>query len=296
MDNGATQRNQPDPDPQRIPMPPAYPPYVPPPVGLRGWWQRRSGGAKTLILSVVGGLVLASLSAPLAPTLTDLGKMINPFDGKAHELKVAAHGPFTYTTAGWILPDKQVMDVSPLPGAYTNGEASLSEWAEWQKQAGAISASQQVLKLSLQGGSAKAVMLHGMDVTADCENPVPGIHISERGAGGLPSRHFLIILDTPGGPTVTPYGKTGEEQPDPEPADFPFYVTESELEHFVLDVQTRSRSCTWQATLRWSVDGQEGSTRIGDNSAAFRVTAPTASTGHYPLDGPKVPGPGAVGE
>ncbi len=295
MDNGAAHRNQPDPSPQRIPMPPAYPPFVPPPVGPRGWWQRRSGGAKATILTVVGGLVLASLTGPLGPMFTDLGKLINPFDDDAHELKVVADGPNTYTTTGWILPDKEVAEVSPLPGAYTNGEASLSEWAQWQERAGAISAGQQVLKLSLQGGSAKAVTLHGMDVTADCEDPVPGTHISERGAGGLPSRHFLVILDTPGGPTVSAHGKTGEERPDPEPAQFPFYVSESELEHFVIHVQTRSRSCAWQATLRWSVDGQEGTTKIGDKSAAFRVTAPTASTGRYPLEGPKVPGSGAGG-
>ncbi|MFE0930623.1 hypothetical protein ACFW4O_30790 [Streptomyces mutabilis] len=249
-----------------------------------------------MILSVAGALVAATLTGPLGPTLTDLGRMINPWDDDAHALKVVTHGPFTYTTAGWILPDKEVAEVSPLPGAYTNGQASLSEWAQWQKRADAISASQQVLKLSLQGGSAKAVMLHGMDVTADCEDPVPGIHISERGAGGLPSRHFLVILDTPGGPTVSAHGKTGEERPDPEPAEFPFYVSESELEHFVVHVETRSRSCTWQATLRWSVDGQDGTTKVGDNNAAFRVTAPTASTGRYPLDGPKAPGPGAVGE
>jgi len=42
--------------------------------------------------------------------------------------------------------------------------------------------------------------------------------------------------------------------------------------------------------------GQEGTTKIGDNNAAFRLTSPTASTGRYPLEGPKVTGPGAVGE
>lgn len=44
---------------------------------------------------------------------------------------------------------------------------------------------------------------------AGCQDPVPGIHISERGAGGPPSRHFLVILNTPDGPTVSPHGKTG---------------------------------------------------------------------------------------
>lgn len=201
---------------------------------------------------MVGGLVLASLTGPLGPTLTGLGQRINPFGDAAHEWKVVAHGPDTHTTAGWIPPDKEVVDVSPLPGACTNGQASLSEWAQRQKRTGAISAGQQVLKLSLQGGPARAVTLHGMDVTADCQEPVPGVHISEHGVEGLPSRHFLVILNAPGGPTVTPYGKTGEEQPDPEPAELPFYVSESEFEHFVLDVQTRSRPCTWQATLKWS--------------------------------------------
>ncbi|THC54828.1 MULTISPECIES: hypothetical protein [unclassified Streptomyces] len=280
----------PDASPGRIPPPPAYPPFVPPPTGIPGWWQRRSAGAKTTILTVAGGLILASLTSPLAPTLTDIGQRLNPFQDAAHELKVVALGPYTYTTAGWILPDKEVADVDPLPGASTDGHASLSQWADWQKRVGAVSAGQQVLKLNLQGGSPKAVTLHGMDVTADCQDPIPGTHIFERGAGGLPSRHFRVILDAPGGPTVTPYGKTGEERPDPEPAEFPFYVSESELEHFVLDVQARSRSCSWRATLRWSVNGRQGTTQIG-NSAAFRLTAATAVTGQYPLGGSPLPAP-----
>ncbi|GAA2267237.1 hypothetical protein GCM10010145_47130 [Streptomyces ruber] len=240
---------------------------------------------------MIGGLIVTGLSNPLGPALTDLGQLLNPFAGTANELKVVALGPDTDITDGYIVPDKTFDDVTPLPGPdSTDGYlyASPAEWKQWKNRVGAVSAGRHLLKLSLQGGSSKAVTIHGMDVTADCHDPVPGVHLVYPGAGGLPSRHFRIILDEPGGPTVTPYGKTGEERPDPEPAQFPFYVSESELEYFVLDVQVRSRSCTWRATLHWNVDGRQGTTEIGDDSTAFRVTAPTAATSRHHLNGTRL--------
>lgn len=266
-----------------IPPMPNYRPNVPPVSGLRGWWQRSSVGTKTLVLGTFSGVLIAALSAPLAPFLAEVGDRANPLEDKSSEPSIVVIGPSTAATQGWIVPREAAGELPrPIPNFKTSN--TLAQQRAWESKVGAIQAQSHSIQLRVQGGSSKAVTLHGLTVDADCRESQAGVHVLTLGAGGLPSHMIDVELDAPYGPRVKPLGESGVENPNPEPATFPYFVTESELESFVITARAGKKMCDWTAELEWSIDERMGTTKIDDRGHAFRLTSPTSATSRMVLD------------
>ncbi|MGW5847686.1 hypothetical protein ACWFQ8_06910 [Streptomyces sp. NPDC055254] len=217
--------------------------------------------------------------ALLTPAFDEIGDRINPFDSdNEHGLRLAVAEPTISGVAGWVVEGKSSAEVAPYP-------TKESEVRSWERQENAVPTAQS-MSLFLQGGSAKRVVIEGLDIEARCRESLAGVYVRSPIGGGLPSRMFDIALDAPGGPTVEPLGKSGVESDEPETGSFPYTVTESELEHFLLEVRAENHACEWKGTLRWNVDGKRGSTKIDNNGGFFLVTAHNRATSTLDIERP----------
>jgi len=95
------------------------------------------------------------------------------------------------------------------------------------------------------------------------------------GAGDLYPRYFTVDLDEGGFPALQSVaGDVGVPGDGEEPAiDFPYTVSDSEVEAFWIIPETSSCICSWVATIRWASEGKVGETDVKLHSRPF-MTAP----------------------
>ncbi len=98
-----------------------------------------------------------------------------------------------------------------------------------------------------------------------------------QGAGDLYPRFFNVDLDEGEFPVVRSVAGDREIPGDGgRPAiDFPYTVSRSDVELFWIIPQTATCLCAWEATIRWSSGGDEGSTAVRFDSRPFATAATT---------------------
>ncbi|MEU7726717.1 helix-turn-helix transcriptional regulator [Streptomyces sp. NPDC040724] len=152
----------------------------------------------------------------------------------------------------------------------------------WVAAAGAVSAGEQYVTLTLQGSGKDTVVLDGLTVrTAGKRSPLawndyamgyPGV-----GCGaGVPTRSFTVALDA-ARPAVVP--EAG--QPN-----FPFKVSESEPEVFYVKADASAYDVSWFLELSWSSGSRHGTLKIDNNGKPFRTSGHNGRPGYeFPLGG-----------
>jgi len=234
-----------------------------------GWWHDLSSGIKGLITALVGGILLAVITGPLSPILSDAGSVINPFERNARTPKITvvqtAHDPIV----GWVIP-KEFEQIGKLPA---NGDLKVLD--AWATKEGAVKKGT-TLDVGVQGGP-RAALITSLEITVTARrSPLSGIYVFQGGGGSVPPRGFEVDLDDPAGPLVRAYVPTGEDEGDSGdpgvPVDFPYWVSETEWEYLRIDVYPSQCDCEWIGTLHWIIDGVEGETQITDGGKPFRVT------------------------
>jgi hypothetical protein len=244
------------------------------------WWSSLTGGTKAFISALVGGIVLTLATGPLGPILKDLGTAINPFEGSKNTPRVVVVAQSQDFTNGWIVP-KPLERIGILP-IFAGGSIDLKAWEKWELRENAVPADSMNLSVSLQGGSAKSVLITGLEIRIEHRRaPLSGTWVGELGGGAVYSRYFNVDLDHPSGaPEVKAYAPPpGRSNEIPgEVVDFPYFISESELEYLVLVIRTRECDCEWTGELHWIVDGRTGNTRVDNNGKPFRITASENAT------------------
>jgi hypothetical protein len=137
-----------------------------------------------------------------------------------------------------------------------------------------------VIDLSLQGSSPKSILIHRMDIEVVKRRPaLRGPHYQLQGGGLAPSRLISIDLDArrpKAVPEIGPNSTVPNESPGP--VNFPFFVSEEELEHFVIIATAERYDCEWKATIHWTVAGKQGSTELSNQGKPYRLTGTSAAT------------------
>jgi hypothetical protein len=92
--------------------------------------------------------------------------------------------------------------------------------------------------------------------------------------GGIAARRYVVDLDK-----SNPHFEAVEE-PRPgekvtKPVDFPYRVSSSDPEVFILEGAAKGEIIEWKATLSWTSGGNEGATEISDGGKPF-VSFPEA--------------------
>ena len=157
-----------------------------------------------------------------------------------------------------------VVNVSARNGAVL-GEVLNSEWA--QRRGGAISSGASI-NLTVQGASDKTVVIQGIKVIDVERLPYPRdpVNLCDclPSGGELGVRYFDLNFESEY-PTLVPMQNAEwPDGPDAEAVEFPFSVSESDVEVFFVEAWGPKEGIyKWRLRLDWTSDGESGHTIVG---------------------------------
>ncbi|MEU5974685.1 helix-turn-helix domain-containing protein [Streptomyces sp. NPDC047315] len=164
------------------------------------------------------------------------------------------------------LIDRAPSDVPPPPA-----EDGAAQWAG---ALGALHGGRTMARITVQGRSDRAVVLHGLRVRVDAyrtAQPRGNVYRMDTGCGGsLTPRRFEVDLDR-----SRPVARSvpGHDGNAPLPAvAFPYAVSQRDPEVLLVDARAVRCDCTWHLELEWSSGDRSGTTRIDDGGRPFRTT------------------------
>ncbi|MFD5858085.1 helix-turn-helix domain-containing protein [Streptomyces chartreusis] len=171
------------------------------------------------------------------------------------------------------LIDRPATDVGPPPV-----EQDAPAWVGAHK---AVSAGEQLVKLTVQGTGEKTVVVDGLKVRVVGKDTPPAWNDYVMGVGcggGVPTRPFSVALDA-ARPTVV----AGDGQ-----RDFPFKVSESDPEVFEVTADASAYDVRWYLELAWSSGDRKGTLVLDDDGRPFRTSGNNGRPAYeFPLGGQK---------
>ncbi|WP_432125716.1 helix-turn-helix domain-containing protein [Streptomyces sp. bgisy082] len=252
--------SEPVPEPAPAPAPEpvhARVPDLPPARRRRRWgWAGLVGGA----LAVVGAVTLGVVLLP----------------GKAPERAAEPPVPLTWTVASDLWKNgcghTYLVERTPPPPPEA---ADARSWAAAQ---GAVDGGETLVRVSVQGKGAAAVVLQALHVrVVERGAPLPwAAYRTDDGCGGaVTPRRFEVDLDRPRpvARSLDGYDASGQEGRTLPAVSFPYAVSAAEPEELLVSAGTAGCDCRWYLELEWSSQGRRGTVRIGDEDGApFRTS------------------------
>ncbi|MFE5657229.1 helix-turn-helix domain-containing protein [Streptomyces sp. NPDC056517] len=258
----------PEPGPETAPAPEAAPepesepvharvPGLPPERRRRRWgWVGVVCGA----LAVVGTVTLGAVLLP----------------GKTRERAAEPPAPLTWTVASDLWKNgcghTYLVERTPPPPPEA---ADARSWAAAQ---GAVDGGETLVRVSVQGKSAAAVVLQALHVrVVERGAPLPwAAYRMDDGCGGaVTPRRFEVDLDRPRpvARALDGYDASGQEGRTLPAVSFPYAVSAAEPEELLVSAGAAGCDCRWYLELEWSSEGRRGTVRIGDEDGLpFRTS------------------------
>ncbi|QGZ49053.1 helix-turn-helix domain-containing protein [Streptomyces sp. QHH-9511] len=248
--------SEPEPEPELEPVH-ARVPGLPSERRRRRWgWLGLVGGT----LAVVGTVTLGAILLP----------------GKTRERAAEPPAPLTWTVASHIYKNgcghTYLVERTPPPPPES---ADARSWAAAQ---GAVDGGETLVRVSVQGKGAAAVVLQALHVrVVERGAPLPwAAYRMDDGCGGaVTPRRFEVDLDRPRpvARALDGYDASGEEGRTLPAVSFPYAVSAAEPEELLVSAGAAGCDCRWYLELEWSSEGRRGTVRIGDEDGApFRTS------------------------
>ncbi|MFF8377046.1 helix-turn-helix domain-containing protein [Streptomyces sp. NPDC015661] len=222
-----------------------------------------------LVVGAVAGVVALVVGAVL---LAGRGRT------SQHRAETVTAPPFTYTVASLWENGCGHTYLADRPPARVPAPPVPADAARWAGALGAVDGGQTLVRVSVQGKGASAVVLHGLHVrVAGRAEPLPwsGYRMDDGCGGAVTPRLFAVDLDAPR-PLARPvdgYDASGEEGRTLPAVSFPYAVTAAEPEELLVSARTAGCDCRWYLELEWSSEGRSGVVRIADRGGeAFRTS------------------------
>ncbi|MFF7811166.1 helix-turn-helix domain-containing protein [Streptomyces sp. NPDC007945] len=218
----------------------------------RRWaWAGLVGGVVAALAAVTLGVVLLPEKAEAAPPLTWTVASHVWANGCGHTyLAERAPGP------------------PPVP----------ADARRWAGAAGAVHGGETLVRVSVQGKGAPAVVLQALHVrVVERTAPLPwAAYRMDDGCGGaVTPRRFEVDLDRPRpvARALDGYDASGTEGRTLPAVAFPYTVTATGPEELLVTARTAGCDCRWYLELEWSAEGRTGTVRIGDEDGEpFRTS------------------------
>ncbi|MET9252713.1 helix-turn-helix transcriptional regulator [Streptomyces sp. NPDC003717] len=153
--------------------------------------------------------------------------------------------------------------------------------AAWAATQGAVHGHQTMVRISVQGRSATAVVLEALRVRVVSRGAPAGgtAYAMDQGCGGeLTPRRFTVNLDADR-PVTRPADGADSEHTLPA-VHFPYRVSAEDPEALLVDATTLAHDARWYLELDWSSQGRTGTLRIDDHGRPFHTTS-IAGLPHY---------------
>ncbi|MET9722900.1 helix-turn-helix domain-containing protein [Streptomyces zaomyceticus] len=254
----------PDPEPEpvhaRVPEPESVPARVP---GLPSGRRRRRRGWAGVVCGALAVVATVALGAVLLP-------------GKARERAAEPPAPLTWTVASDLWKNgcghTYLAERTPAPPPEA---ADARSWAATQ---GAVDGGETLVRVSVQGKGAAAVVLQALHVRVVKRGaPLPwAAYRMDDGCGGaVTPRRFEVDLDRPRpvARALDGYDASGQEGRTLPAVSFPYKVSAAEPEELLIHAGAAKCDCRWYLELEWSSEGRRGTVRIGDEDGApFRTS------------------------
>ncbi|MER5306302.1 helix-turn-helix transcriptional regulator [Streptomyces sp. NPDC002773] len=253
--------SEPEPEPvhARVQLEPVHArvPGLPPGRRRRRWgWMGLVGGA----LAVVGTVTIGAVLLP----------------GKTPEPAAEPPAPLTWTVASHLWKNgcghTYLVDRTPPPPPEA---ADARSWAAAQ---GAVDGGETLVRVSVQGKGAAAVVLQALHVrVVERGAPLPwAAYRMDDGCGGaVTPRRFEVDLDRPRPVArgLDGYDASGQEGRTLPAVSFPYAVTAAEPEELLVFAGAAGCDCRWYLELVWSSEGRTGTARITDTGGRpFRTS------------------------
>ncbi|MEU9296197.1 helix-turn-helix transcriptional regulator [Streptomyces sp. NPDC048266] len=263
---GSGPEPEPEPEPEPAPEPASQPelepvharvPGLPPQPRRRRWgWVGVVAGA----LAVVGTVTLGAVLLP----------------GKTREPAAEPPPPLTWTVASHLWKNgcghTYLVERTPPPPPES---ADARSWAAAQ---GAVDGGETLVRVSVQGKSAAAVVLQALHVrVVERGAPLPwaGYRMDDGCGGAVTPRRFEVDLDRPRpvARALDGYDASGQEGRTLPAVSFPYAVSAAEPEELLVFAGAAGCDCRWYLELEWSSEGRRGTVRIGDEDGLpFRTS------------------------
>ncbi|MFF4171041.1 helix-turn-helix domain-containing protein [Streptomyces sp. NPDC001744] len=250
------------PEPAPVPEPAPEPAHAPVP-GLPPERRRRRWAGAGLVggaLAVVGAVTLGAVLLP----------------GKARERAAGPAAPLTWTVASDLWKNgcghTYLVERTPPP------PPEAADARSWAAARGAVDGGETLVRVSVQGKGAAAVVLQALHVrVVERGAPLPwAAYRMDEGCGGaVTPRRFEVDLDRPRpvARAVDGYDASGREGRTLPAVSFPYAVDAAEPEELLVSAGTTGCDCRWYLELEWSAEGRRGTVRIGDEDGApFRTS------------------------
>ncbi|MFD5006475.1 helix-turn-helix domain-containing protein [Streptomyces mutabilis] len=221
----------------------------------------------------------ASASPSTTPSSSASASTSRPGAAASPSRRAPASGPaltVSTTPYHWDSPCDHAFLVDRSPKNVLKPPAQ-QDAVGWATAYGAVSANRQTVVLTVQGTGPETVVLKDLHVrVVSSQQPLDwNQYVMGNGCGGkVDVEAFDVALDL-GDPMAMPIG--GQQ-------DFPYSVTESDLEVFHVNAHTSEHDVSWYLELEWSSGGREGTLRVDDHGRPFRTSASKDDSYYaYPL-------------
>ncbi|GAA2983274.1 helix-turn-helix domain-containing protein [Streptomyces fulvorobeus] len=209
------------------------------------------------------GVVCGALA--VVGTVT-IGAVLLP--GNTRERAAEPPAPLTWTVASHIWENgcghTYLVERTPPPPPEA---ADARSWAAAQ---GAVDGGETLVRVSVQGKGAAAVVLQALHVrVVERGAPLPwAAYRMDGGCGGaVTPRRFEVDLDPPRpvARALDGYDASGEEGRTLPAVSFPYAVSAADPEELLVSAKAAGCDCRWYLELEWSSEGRTGTARITDS-------------------------------
>ncbi|MFG1665469.1 helix-turn-helix domain-containing protein [Streptomyces sp. Y7] len=258
--------------------------------GDRGDEGRRSPVGAATSREVAADPTKSGASASASPTRsTEPSRLNSPSptrtptrNSQAGGDATAAEPPLTVNTRpySWEGPCSQHYLID-RPGTEVGPPPVEQDAPAWVGAHKAVSAGEQLVKLTVQGTGKETVVVDGLKVRVVGKDTPPAWndYVMGVGCGGnVPTRPFSVALDG-----ARPAVVAGDGQ-----RDFPFKVSESDPEVFEITADASAYDVRWYLELSWSSGDREGTMVVDDDGRPFRTSGNNGRPAYeFPLGGQK---------
>jgi hypothetical protein len=255
----------------------------------------------TVVLKWLAGIVVAALAAAITAGLTAvfgaLGQkaknVVLPKSSTAAPAPSgAAAAPVTVAVGSlgvcgndWVTP----LSVAGIRSSAPPLIDMAGGWRDWPPAAGGSNAAPHDVLFFVQGRSDAEVILTGLTVRVLERKALPPASTLLKTECGDPGAFRWLDVDldrsparpVPGFDAKAAEGERGQV-PDERltPIRFPYEVSLSDAEPFLITARTRQCDCSWVAELSWASEGRTGTVTVDDQGKPFRTigTARTTET------------------
>jgi hypothetical protein len=256
-------------------------------VGPRRQAEPPKKSLKKAFLLSLGGIVAAALTASLAAWLTSLpGKVSGLVSANSSPVLISVrHLPGQSDGCGYWLVDKPPQELTPMVDA--GDSSSLEDWVHENNVADTY---QTQLVVTVQGQNSRPVILTDLQFVVVHRNygAIRGALIGNICGGPIPGRYIEVDLSKQPVRIVAsrPDRIPGPNEPawDLKPVIFPYTVSATDTEVFMIYADANQCDCEWYAKLYWSIGGQNGESIINDQGRPFRTVPYQRVKGMYTYD------------